>query len=229
MSSDASCMLACTVIFNFKAISWDPLHTLPRSLAMSLSKTSSAPLSAEEQGVLYALMRRAGISVGSVDPAPCASEMGESDWSVMSGAAMSDACKRRLEESPERQVQRSPYIAPEAPLPFPDALPTHDSGVTSFGKTKRGNLVRLPNGVPSLEKWGRSVLEFGKFASRDWTYEEIMSKSDKEVISYVKWCRSQVDSAEGCLKDFALYIHAVEYDPEQRPLIPGTEVVRRFR
>ena len=89
--------------------------------------------------------------------------------------------------------------------------------------------MRLPHGVASLEKWGRSLLEFGKFASREWTYEEIMSKSDKEVVSYVKWCRSQVDAAEGCLKDFALYIHAVEYDPEQRPLIPGTDLVRRFR
>ena len=198
---------------------------------MSLSKGTGVPLSAEERSALQDLMRRAGISVSVLEDFPGDCDRGsDGGWSVMTPtpAAMTDASKRRLEESPERPSSR-PY-APGAMSAVPFPLEGEDvPGVNVFGKTKKGLVIRLPEGVPSLGQWGRSILDFGKYPPVDGLYEEICAKSDKEIVSYVKWCRAQVDSAEGLLKDFGLFIYASEFDPEQRPLIPGTDVVRRFR
>ena len=77
--------------------------------------------------------------------------------------------------------------------------------------------------------WGRSVLEFGKVSSRGWTYSEMAESTEKEVMSYVKWCKGQVDHAEGLLRDFSLYLWARDYSPGQFPVIPGTDHVRKLR
>eukprot|EP00435_Cladocopium_sp_Y103_P054515 s603_g17.t1 len=78
--------------------------------------------------------------------------------------------------------------------------------------------------------WGRSILEFGKYEKRGWTYSEVAESSEKEVMSYVKWCKAQADSAEGFLRDFAFYLNARDYQPEgQQPVIPGTTHVRKLR
>ena len=220
--------IAFFIVLVVPTFSAAPFHI---GFSMSLSKGAGVPLSAEERSVLHELMQRAGISVSVLEDFPGDCDRGsDGGWSMMTPtpAAMTDASKRRLEESPERPSGR-PY-APRAMCAAPSALEGDDvPGMNVFGKAKKGLVVRLPEGVPSLGQWGRSILDFGKYASRGWTYEEICTKSDKEIVSYVKWCRGQVDSAEGFLKDFGLFIYASEFDPEQRPLIPGTDVVRRFR
>ena len=49
------------------------------------------------------------------------------------------------------------------------------------------------------------------------------------MIKYVKWCKAQVDCSDGYLKDFAMFILAHEYVPDQGLVIPGTTRARRLR
>ena len=77
--------------------------------------------------------------------------------------------------------------------------------------------------------WGRTVIEFGKFGARGWTYCELAESQEKESLSYIKWCKSQVDSSEGLLRDFAMFLWAREYRSGQFPVVPGTDHVRKLR
>eukprot|EP00435_Cladocopium_sp_Y103_P022843 s3691_g5.t1 len=175
---------------------------------MSLSKAPMAPLSMEERALLSNLMRRANLEdslAGEDTVVSC-----DSDWNVPSGSSMTDGSKRRCDESPEREPRAygyTPQIQTGTPMP--------SLSVEQFGKTKRGTAIVLPEGLDSLAMWGRSVLEFGKFATKGWTYSEMAESQEKEIVSYVKWCRGQVDSAEGLLRDFAMYLWAREYRPNQ--------------
>ena len=119
-------------------------------------------------------------------------------------------------------------------VPMPAPLPASASGVTpleiqAFGVTRKGVPVTLPPGIVDLEMWGRSVLEFGKYVSHGWTYKEMITSQDPEVRSYVKWCRGQVDNADGFRKDFGMYILASEFKPDQGLIIPGTCHTRKLR
>ena len=63
-----------------------------------------------------------------------------------------------------------------------------------------------------------------------WTYSEMAESTEKEVVSYVKWCKAQADAADGLLRDFSFYLIARDYRPDQQNLvIPGTNHVRKLR
>ena len=148
----------------------------------------------------------------------------DTDWNVPLPASMSDASKRRCDTSPERELRNHGYVdAATAGMPPP--MVTRQS----YGKTKRGLEIVLPEGLDDLAMWGRSVVEFGKFSNRGWTYSELAESGEMDVMSYTKWCKGQVDNAEGLLRDFALYLWAREYQPGQLPVIPGTDHVRKLR
>eukprot|EP00435_Cladocopium_sp_Y103_P025991 s1599_g6.t1 len=167
---------------------------------MASSKGVLTPLSSEEQQLLQSLMLRSSLtqpreSADSVE----GSVISDSGWSVMHEAAMTDASKRRLAESPPREARGSGYVSRAMPAP----LPGSSSGVIpleiqAFGATRKGVPVTLPPGIVDLNMWGRSVLEFGKYSSRNWTYQDVVSHQDPEVRSYVKWCRGQDVPAAFC-------------------------------
>ena len=148
----------------------------------------------------------------------------DSDWAVPSDLSMTDASKRRCSESPEREIRGRGYVAEtQTGVPMPTLVQQ------TFGKTKRGTEIIMPEGLDSLAMWGRSVIEFGKFAPKGYTYSEVAESQDKDALNYVKWCKSQVDSAEGLLRDFCMYLWAREYRSGQFPVIPGTDHVRKLR
>ena len=201
---------------------------------MSLSKGSLTPLSQEEQQLLQSLLLRANLMQPKEKSESAeGSVVTESGWSVMH-EAMTDASKRRMAESPPREARDLGYTLRTSSVPMPALLPGLTSGVTpfeiqAFGSTRKGVPVTLPPGIIDLEMWGRSVLEFGKYLSRGWTYQEVVSNQDPEVRSYVKWCRGQVDNADGFLRDFGMYILASEFKPDQGLIIPGTCHTRKLR
>ena len=194
---------------------------------MSLSKDGNAPLSAEERNVLEHLLRRASLSAQTGLEEGCPSVISADDeWSVTGGMSMTDASKRRFENSPEREDRQVKYtgtglMSVAAPPSLSKAL---------VGSTRRGQSIFLPEGIDDMSMWGRSILEFGKFEKRGWTYSEMAESTEKEVVSYVKWCKAQADSADGLLKDFSFYLLARDYRPDQQNLvIPGTNHVRKLR
>lgn len=80
-----------------------------------------------------------------------------------------------------------------------------------------------------MQEWGATLIEFGKHATKRLTYAEMCNSKEKELITYVKWCRAQVDNMDGLTRDFALYACAINQEDEQGPLIPGTQHTRHFR
>eukprot|EP00435_Cladocopium_sp_Y103_P017847 s883_g4.t1 len=208
---------------------------------MSMSKASLTPLSREEHELLKSLIARSQLAMSSSpiqDPGDVASE--SSDWSVMQSlGAMSDGSKRRVSHSPEREVVSRGYCAVghvEAPHTIVSGPPMTDLSHQALlgppgnlGKTRRGTWIFLPPGVENLEAWGRCILDFGKYEQKGYIYQEMISSTDPEIMKYVKWCQGQVDHAEGCLKDFALFIVATRQGPDfhQQPVIPGTDRIRK--
>ena len=156
-----------------------------------------------------------------------------SEWSEVDAGSMSDSSKRRL--GPDMAPLSYPGAVTMNPIPMPAAMsgPLYPmSSATRFGTTKKGTEIVLPPGVDTLATWGKTLIEFGKFASKDLDYNTLVAATDKESVSYRKWCKSQVDAAEGRLKDLALFLWAHETatgQTEQGPVIPGTNDVRRFK
>lgn len=126
---------------------------------MSLSKTPSTPLSPEERQVLGELLRRVNIE----DSLKCGNSVvsWDSDWAVPNGLSMTDASKRRCSESPQRE-RRYHGCVPETQI----GVPMPSLVQQSFGRTKSGTEIVMPEGLDSLAMWGRSVIEFGKFAPK---------------------------------------------------------------
>lgn len=180
--------------------------------------SGGGPLSEAEQRQLQELLDRAQIAA----EARAASTEG---WSLMTEGSMSDASKRRLTEIPLREPFAGSYFCTAAPAPMPETVTTGPQ----FGFTPRGTAIHLPPGVESLDRWGQSLVDFGKYQSKGWTYAQMFASTDSQVKSYVKWCKSQVDAMEGFVRDLGLYFIAVEYTPGQHPVIPGTTQARRFR
>eukprot|EP00435_Cladocopium_sp_Y103_P028111 s667_g7.t1 len=153
---------------------------------MSFSKNTMTPLTTEERLMMNHLMERARMEKALACDASVLSV--DSDWNVPTGATMSDASKRRQDVSPEREARVHGYGSfAQTGVPMPSI------SLESFGKTKRGMTITLPEGLSDLAMWGRSVVEFGKYAPRNCTYSELAESDEKEVLSYLKWCKGQAD------------------------------------
>ena len=97
--------------------------------------------------------------------------------------------------------------------------------------------VYLPQDVPNVTMWGRSIIQFGKFMAKrgepSLSYAELFEdRTNVEKCGYVKWAIAQTDSAKGLLLDLASYLCVRldgEAEGEQLPFIPGTSTLRVFR
>ena len=117
---------------------------------------------------------------------------------------------------------------------FHEAIDLTDPQV---GKTQRGKPIYLPQEVPNVTTWGRSIIQFGKFMAKrgepSLSYAELFEdRTNVEKCGYVKWAIAQTDSAKGLLLDLASYLCVrldEEAEGEQLPFIPGTSTLRVFR
>lgn len=142
--------------------------------------------------------------------------------------AMTDACKR----GPDDGLFASP---PKRVYKTADGEPSPSEVV--FGKTPKGKPVTLPDGVASLTEWGQTVIQFGKFAPKKKndptiSYEELRNQNTDESRGYISYALRYVDGSESLLHDLALYLYAVQLQSEdrsQKPVIPGTSTIRRFK
>ena len=95
----------------------------------------------------------------------------------------------------------------------------------------------LPQDVPNVTTWGRSIIQIGKFMAKrgepNLSYAELFDdRTNVETCSYVKWVIAQTDSAKGLLLDLASYLRVrsdEEAEGEQLPFIPGTSTLRMFK
>ena len=192
---------------------------------MSGSK-GAQPLTPQKKEILQSLLARAGIHHEEAEPST------PSDFFLVDLQSMSDAPKRQSddylgdEQAPKRMFAiHVPYVAEGPPQPF------------LVGKTPRGKPIYLPQDVPNVTTWGRSIIQIGKFMAKrgepNLTYAELFEdRTNIEKCSYVKWAIAQTDSAKGLLLDLASYLRVrsdEEAEGEQLPFIPGTSTLRVFK
>ena len=99
---------------------------------------------------------------GSLDMVLVA-EHGEEFELIASGESMTDASKRRLTSPPEKEL-----IASGA-----DDEKALSESSFSFGK-------KLPAGIRVVERWGKTVLQVGKYEKAGLCYDQISSSDRKE-------------------------------------------------
>ena len=125
------------------------------------------------------LLARAGIHHEDGEPST------PSDFSLVDLQSMSDASKRRSDAWEEEQVPKRtfamdvPYVTEGPPQPV------------LVGKTPRGKPIYLPQDMPNVTTWGRSIIQFGKFMAKrgeqSLSYAELFEdRTNVEKCGYVK-------------------------------------------
>lgn len=145
------------------------------------------------------------------------------EWSVIptSGyGSMNDASKRQREEP------REPRPMYHAPPPVSEPMPSH--APLHLGTSS------LPPGVPSLARWGQSLIGFGKLKHKV-SYLDFRNSVDEDDTSYKSYLCSHYKSGSAPLRDLVDYLKAAG-DPyvlanlnSQAVLIPGSTHARRFQ
>ena len=110
-------------------------------------------------------------------------------------------------------------------------LPALDASAVGAGGDERPGPVDLPQGIESLEMWGKTLISFGQYKGK-YSYYEVAT--DKSLWDYRKWVRSHINqrTSKGAPLDFAMYLraHDARHGPaKQLPVIPGTSIARTFK
>lgn len=200
-------------------------------------------MSADEWKQLEQLQRKA---------ASCLSPSTEHDEFQLVAAsdhgAMTDGSKRRGdEENPMGGIKSQRGISTTGMIVAGEShfVPLSSCGVTSAGyvgpstapppmPSEGKYAFDLPPGVPTVERWGDTIIEFGRFEGQNVTYQEVFDNPDPAFQEYVHWASSRTKESHGLLSDFARFIQVMrKLHPttavKQGPVIPGTQRVRRFR
>lgn len=139
-----------------------------------------------------------------------------------SSGSMHDGSKRRAPSVPVDLDEDGEfeYIPGDASV---TQAPIHPGGYT------KGN--DLPDGVTSLEQWGKTLCTLPKVASKKLTYAAMIKKSkwDDEMLSYLQWVmHSNMKSAK--LDDLKAYLRKTGFEKENSDTVyfPGSKAVREF-
>ena len=165
----------------------------------------------------------------------------ENDWSVISGRTtegnMSDAAKRQRSEDEIKELKNvSPQkFVPCSSQPAYAPMPAVAAPTTLVHP---GNepvpAVQLPPGVTSIEKWGRTMVSFGKFMNKR-TYMSLHLSQDQDDHRYKVWLSAHFVNGSPHLRDLVNYLRAMgdksvtgTSDDKQVVMIPGTDVPRKL-
>ena len=185
-------------------------------------------------------------TTGSFGP-PSLPEKG--GYGLKTAGAMRDGSKRRLVADSETSAEweqvdasgpASSYagrVRPddtaleEAIIAALDASPVIGAAAAQEAADDSQGPVDLPQGIDSLEMWGKTMISFGQYKGK---YSYIEVATDKSLWDYRKWVRSHINqrTSKGAPLDFSRYLKA--YDArrgatKQVPLIPGTSIARTFK
>lgn len=87
----------------------------------------------------------------------------------------------------------------------------------------------LPEGVNTMEDWGRCYVTFGKLKNKS-SYKEVLKDCGEEMMGYKKYLWSHRHSGSPGLVDLVNYLIANECDFQENSVtIPGTKIVRNFK
>ena len=171
------------------------------------------------------------------------SDVWDCDFSASHGA-MTDGSKRREDEMcqpvskrmmfPKAKVVPKPHHAGEPSLPaYAPVGVCVEAPFPQMGAEQGFEPVALPafpEGITDVKTWGMTVIAFGQFKDKEMSYEEFVQSEESRCVSYVKWCRSRTNCAQGQLKDLCHFLlHRFHDDAATGFQIPGTNQSRRFK
>ena len=113
-------------------------------------------------------------------------------------------------------------------------LQTGPPNLVESSRTSGGSGVELPlpPGIHTMQEWGRTLLQFGKYKCTNTFYSDLYQSSEHEKMTYVDWVRTHVqDSSSPEFKDFAQYVSSMDLASGQTQsiAIPGSRSARRFK
>ena len=132
--------------------------------------------------------------------------------------AMTDGSKRRMvdEASGTTEIKIKPKPALSFHLP---SMPVDPK--------------RLPDGIPSLEKWSKCCLEFGRYGGDDLTYADLVGSKAPEHQSYVKWAKDNPKKSKDPrftdLVEFLKLYEEMVSAKNPGGCFPGSTIARNFK
>ena len=103
----------------------------------------------------------------------------DSEFELLSeGGTMSDASKRRMTSPP-------PKLEPEKVMSGCDPDKQH------VGASPHSYGMKLPTGISSVDQWGCTMLEVGKYGKEGFAYEELASSTKAPHAAYCNWLLTQ--------------------------------------
>eukprot|EP00435_Cladocopium_sp_Y103_P030418 s52_g7.t1 len=184
-------------------------------------------LSSEESKVLKQLLEKAGFQVTKNDAPTTPNQdlltglfegmIGDEEFEYV---PMTDTSKRRLTAAdPSTEGYGKTELKKKS-----------DHGMASASP----NVHTLPPGVTDLEMWGRTIMEKGKFASRQYAYEEMRASTEQTVSSYVEWLQNHLnDHMNAQFHDFVSYVKAKDFEMSKGSssgsMIPGSTQTRKLK
>ena len=155
--------------------------------------------------------------------------------------AMTDGSKRRLSERSVlddedfQHVSSSEEMIPSladlgGPYPTDQQRPVkYQIGVED---QRQPCEVSLPDGVSSLEEWGRTICELPKVKELNSSYRELLNISDggdTKMASYLNWVRNYKGPSSRTM-DFKKYLLACSAcESQPKTYFPGSMEIRRLK
>ncbi|CAE7232443.1 RE1 [Symbiodinium sp. CCMP2456] len=82
---------------------------------------------------------------------------------------------------------------------------------------------KLPRGIPSLARWGQTLLILPKYKEKKWSYLQLLqfAWNNKDAMSYIKWVKNTYyhdakDPKGGKASDLAAFVLACDYPIDRR-------------
>ena len=150
-----------------------------------------------------------------------------------SAGAMTDGSKRRaaaLESDDEGFDLISSVSSKQQPVMKP---PTGSSMIPAA----EAHAEKFPEGISSLDAWGRTICDLPKVSARGISYHGLIeeAKCKKETADYLTWVyRTHIQSKKA--DDLRAFLKACQWDPVSQKVVtetiltyPGSTMVRRMK
>ena len=150
--------------------------------------------------------------------------------------AMSDASKRRDEWTDVQTGSKRTNMATGRPVTQAYATASADIPFVFTGSNSLPNtgVPSMPEGIEDIGTWGKTLIRFGQYKHSGLCYADLVESEDDRAKSYVKWCKSHTNTAQGHLRDFCQYLRYLRHvsegpEVESQLIIPGTSDKRVFK
>ena len=200
---------------------------------MSMSKGASPENKQAQAMELLREMKRTGMLDSMVQTIQQESQL--------PAGAMTDGSKRRLSERSvldDEDFQHVPSSEEMIPSladlggPYPTDQQRPVQYQIDVGDQRQPCKVSLPDGVSSLEEWGRTICELPKVKELNASYRELVNISDggdTKMASYLNWVRNYKGPSSRTM-DFKKYLLArLACESQPKTYFPDSMEIRRLK